>query len=374
MQDYEDRVHDLALLVFDSSSGNKVAEYFDEEIQFVEKSKAFVVKLTPGQRDFYFVANMPMGALKNINGKSAMDTYMALLNNLDPDLYLNATTSKGFPMSRVYLNQNITEGGTLYAPARFTPEGEDRIKLRRAVAKLEVNILGSSSLAVESIYYHNAYRQFSLSQLSTQISSNYYLGSPLKKKNDSTYVYYMPEAIVPPTTSWQASADHKPINYFLITTLGGTTYKIPIVTYQGAVLSNYLSYARGEETDKPDYNIYRNHHYRFSISKLERIEILYSVLPWQLVDKSTFLGYWYNVEVENDRVNIHNTVNACPPHSIRLETSGTFLFSDGTSVKVFNDYNAASSSNYQLNSVPVAGSGAYLKIYYNGKHVKTFSK
>ena len=31
-EDYEDRVHDMAMLVFDSSTGTKVGEYFDEHI------------------------------------------------------------------------------------------------------------------------------------------------------------------------------------------------------------------------------------------------------------------------------------------------------------------------------------------------------
>ena len=56
--DYEDRVHDLAMLVFDHVTGEKVAEYYESGIA-MSGSNTFVVKLTPGQRDFFFVANMP---------------------------------------------------------------------------------------------------------------------------------------------------------------------------------------------------------------------------------------------------------------------------------------------------------------------------
>ena len=140
--DYEDRVHDLALLVFDSATGEKVGEYFDENIPFGVKEKSFTVKLTPGTRDFYFIANMPMTELKAIGSKGVMQTYMSSLRNLDADLYLGATVSKGFPMSRVYLNQLVTEGGTVYTPLPFRPNGEDRINLIRTVAKLEVVIDG----------------------------------------------------------------------------------------------------------------------------------------------------------------------------------------------------------------------------------------
>ena len=58
--DFEDRVHDMAMFVFDNVTGNLVGEpYFESNIPITDKSKTFIVELTPGQRDFYFVANMP---------------------------------------------------------------------------------------------------------------------------------------------------------------------------------------------------------------------------------------------------------------------------------------------------------------------------
>ncbi len=144
--DYEDRVHDLALLVFDSSTGEKISEYFDEAIPFTDKEKTFTLKLTTGQRDFYFVANMPMAALKMIATKSLMDSYMSAFRDMETDLYLSAAESKGFPMSRTYLNQTVSEGGNIYQPKPFRPvvngTEENRVKLIRAVAKLEVVIEG----------------------------------------------------------------------------------------------------------------------------------------------------------------------------------------------------------------------------------------
>ena len=165
--DYEDRVHDLALLVFDSAAGEKVGEYFDENIPFGVKEKSFTVKLTPGTRDFYFIANMPMTELKAIGSKGVMQTYMSSLRNLDAGLYLGATESRGFPMSRTYLNQTVSEGGNIYQPKPFRPvvngTEENRVKLIRAVAKLEVVIEGASiGSGVKNIYYKNAYRQFGL--------------------------------------------------------------------------------------------------------------------------------------------------------------------------------------------------------------------
>ena len=201
-EDYEDRVHDMAMLVFDSSTGTKVGEYFDEHIALSEKDKSFVIQLTPGKRDFYFVANMPVNELKKITTQSDMDVYMNTFSDLDPDLYLSASEDKGFPMSRVYRNQIITEGGSLYSPQPFRPD---------------------------------------------------------------------------------------------------------------------------------------------------------------------------NVEVgEDGNVTISNTIEACDPHKVTLETVGDFKFSDGTTTKTFTDADPQSSVQYVLSPVPT--SGTYMKVYYNGNLVKTFSK
>ncbi|WP_296946823.1 fimbrial protein [uncultured Dysgonomonas sp.] len=185
--EYEDRVHDLAMLVFDSSSGTKVGEYFDENIPLSEKDKSFIVQLNPGpgQRDFYFVANMPIAALKSITTRSAMESYINTFRDLDTDLYLNATETKGFPMSRIYKNQTITQGGNIYSPLPFRPNGEDRVNLIRVLAKLEVKIDGSTTnLGVKNIYYKNAYRQFSLQSPLTPIVPIFYEDKPSTKTDN----------------------------------------------------------------------------------------------------------------------------------------------------------------------------------------------
>ncbi|WP_080905051.1 fimbrial protein [Parabacteroides sp. Marseille-P3160] len=374
--DYEDRVHDFALLVFDSSTGKKVGEYFESSIPVSEKSKTFTVKLTPGTRDFYFVANMAgVASLEGISNRDGMDTYMRQLRNLDTDLYLNAAEGKGFPMSRVYTNQTIPEGGSVYAPLPFRPGGEDRVKLVRALAKLEVKLTDSESSIVDNLYYHNAYRQYSLLQLEPLTSPSYYDDKPLKKVDANTYIYYMPEAILTASTPW-GTGDHKPVNYFVIKTTGGTEYEIPILTYGGDTpITDYLKFARGEETNKPDYSVFRNHYYRYLIRNLSvpTIEIFYNVLEWQVVSKSTFMGYWYNVEVEGDEITIQNTVKACPPHNVKLVTVDPYKFSDNTTEKEFTNEAPDASVTYKLNAVPAAGD-PYLEVYYNDILVKTFIK
>lgn len=378
--DYEDRVHDLALLVFDSGTGTKVGEYFDENIPFGVKEKSFTVKLTPGTRDFYFVANMPMTELKAIGSKGAMLTYMQSFRNLDAGLYLGATESRGFPMSRVYLGQVVTEGGNIYAPMPFRPNGEDRVNLIRTVAKLEVVIEGGATGAgVQNIYYKNAFRQFGFTEGAYPASVSYYEDKPLKKVGDS-YIYYMPETMIN-AVSWSAAADHKPVNYFRIEMAGGIAYDIPIITDNRVITdTNYMTFATGKNpADLPDYSLYRNRHYYYLIKNLQKIEIMYSVDPWNVTKSQTFMGYGYNVNVGDDgKVRVSNTVNVCAPHTVKLATVAPFTFSDGTTQKVFSSLGTTDFVEYTLNPVPKTGDGAYLKVWYNDggsdAPVKTFSK
>lgn len=381
---YEDRVRDLALLVFDSSTGEKVCEYFDEGIPFTEKEKTFNVKMTIGQRDFYFVANMPIVALKTISTKSEMDNYMAAFRDLDTDLYLAATEDKGFPMSRVYLDQTISEGGNIYQPKPFRPvvngTEESRVRLIRSVAKLEVVIDGASiGSGVKNIYFKNAYRQFSLLPEVYPATVEYYEDKLLKKVGNS-YLYYMPEAmmVTPSVTPSWSTTDHKPINYFLIETLDGTFYEIPIITADNRTITDtedYLAFATGQNTNKPDYNIYRNRHYYYVIKNLQTIEVIYTIDPWKVKTSTTYMGYGYNVSVDDvGNVTVSNTVDVCAPHSVKLKTISPFTFDDGTTEKIFDTLAADASSGYTLNSTPQTGDGAYLEVYYNDNPVKTFSK
>ena len=376
--DFEDRVHDMAMFVFDNVTGNLVGEpYFESNIPITDKSKTFIVELTPGQRDFYFVANMPKTELEEITSRSALEDYMKLTKNLDEDLYLSASETKGFPMSRVYPNQTITMGGTIYTPAPFKPDGEDRVRLQRALAQLQVYFVATEIGLVKNVYYKNAFRKFSLLPLDSPLSpAEYYVETTTNnalRKSGNSYIYYMPEALMN-TPAWTAT-DHKPINYFVVETVTGTTYEIPIITYKEPIPGgNYLSFARGEQTDKPDYNIYRNNRYVFTIKSLEDIQIDYVVNPWILVQSSFYMGYGYNVSVDEDgNVTISNTVLACDPHKVTLKTKTGFTFDGGGTEKEFANTDSDASVTYKVTPVPNSGE-EYLEVYYNDDLVKTFTK
>lgn len=305
---------------------------------------------------------------------------MQSFRNLDAGLYLGATESRGFPMSRVYLAQVVTEGGNIYAPMPFRPNDEDRVNLIRTVAKLEVVIEGGATGAgVQNIYYKNAFRQFGFTEGAYPASVSYYEDKPLKKVGDS-YIYYMPETMIN-AASWGAATDHKPVNYFRIEMAGGIAYDIPIITDNRVITdTNYMTFATGKNpADLPDYSLYRNRHYYYLIKNLQKIEIMYSVDPWNVTKSQTFMGYGYNVNVGDDgKVRVSNTVNVCAPHTVKLATVAPFTFSDGTTQKVFSSLGTTDFVEYTLNPVPKTGDGAYLKVWYNDggsdAPVKTFSK
>lgn len=399
-EDNEDRVHDLALLVFESKENGKlVGEKFDDGIEETKTLETFQVKLTPGQRDFYFVANMPKLVLANIQNKADMDTYMKSLKALSTELYKGAKKNEGFPMSRVYPNQEVTVGGTIYQPSLFKPvvngNPEERVKLIRAVAKLEIELDDKLKGKISAIEYYNANQKYNLSS-PTAIESYYEISGGgvalIPDASGSTYRFYMPEAIMPtprPTWSDVQSSTNKPINYFKIRfNTGAESYSIPVIS-NGPENNGkgYLPFAKGENAD---YNILRNHYYKYKITKTSNgIEVLYDVLPWNLVKKTLYMGYWFNIETGDDgSVKIINTIDDCLPHKVTLKALNNAYF-DGDPSKDEITYGYGTEAElgldaekmkegyfeeYKINADAVDANKKYLEVYYNGDLVKTYTK
>lgn len=406
----EDRVQSLAMLIFKSDNGERVGLHVIENtLGSGEATRAFQVEMTPGQYDLYFVANLPdlQTALNEINipNRAAMNTYLENADRmLSEALYLGASATEAFPMARVYLNQEITEGGTIYQPKPFKPKqlnseertvvvnasgnGEDErnyVELIRVVAKLEVNLEGVADVGVDKVYFRNANRHFRLVEFE---------GAPTAYYNDNltnttlrqlpgtnTYVYYMSEAIIG-TTSWSGTGNNQPINYFTILTLDGKVYDIPIITYDGVTpipAGDYLNFSTDGRADNM-YSIFRNRHYVYTVRNLEKIEIGYQVDPWNVVERPTYMGYGYNVEVDKDgNVTITNTIDDCMPHKVYLVAVGGAYFDTDTSATTTIEYGYTSeddpgydeetakagySEDFTLNSSFVT-SGPYLEVYYN---------
>lgn len=427
---HEDRVHSLAMLIFNSSDGSRVGSvHVNNNLSSGVATRAFTVELIAGREyDFYFVANMPgMETVlneTNIPDRDAMDNFLSVIDReLNTDLYSGATVDLGFPMARVYKKQLVSSGGTVYQPAPFKPKqlnteeysvianeagngtvDREYVELIRVVAKLEVELGGElpdSDIAVKNIYFRNANRHFSLVEF-TSAPTTYFNSNasdvPLVKKNDNTYIYYMPEAINEGGVSWSGTGTNQPINYFTIETTNGTTYDVPIITFsQGDgtvadIQEDYLQKATGQEAGfTPNYDIYRNRHYKYVVRNLEQIEIIYEVEEWNVVGKSLYMGYGYNVEVDEEgNVTITNTIDDCMPHLVRLVALGeaTFAAGDGVSSDFktveygyeseddpgYDEVKAAAgySEGFKINKEGITG--AYMEVYYNDVLVKTFTR
>ncbi|MEA5129679.1 MAG: FimB/Mfa2 family fimbrial subunit [Proteiniphilum sp.] len=408
---YEDNVYDLAMLIFNSDvNGERVGiVHLNNNLGSGISTRAFQVELTAGKKyDFYFVANMPNMRIDlteaDIPNRAAMDSYLQRVNDvtreLGSTLYQGASATEGFPMARIYKNQLMEAGGTIYQPKPFKPkqysseeyrveantlgEGDDTreyVELIRVVAKLEVNLDGTTDLGVDKIYFRNANHHFRLVEFDTPpvaYFNNNSTNTELRRLGSSnTYIYYMPEAMISSAT-WNpaGSSNQQPINYFTIVTLDGTEYDIPIISNETSITSDYLEKAKGTFPGyTPDYTIHRNHHYKYVVRNLEQIEVIYEVEPWNLVERHTYLGYGYNVHIdENGKVTINNTVDACPPHEIKLVAVNGATFEGGTTdtERVFTDDTPGKMSpEYPLSNIP--SSGEYLQVWYNDILVKTFS-
>ena len=413
---FEDHVHSLAMVIFESESDNVVGEpYFNSNLGSGVATYAFTVEMKPGNYDFYFIANVTEleTTIKNISNRTDLVNLMNTLRSLDSDLYIGATSGKGFPMARIYMNQKVDAGGTVYQPLPFKPKfnttdiqnvtttynasGTDReyVELIRVVAKFEINFDEITAGMVKEVKYHNAFGEYSLTPQALPIASpNYAVDSKIEPiAGTNTYLYYIPEALMTIPT-WSTTGDNKPINYFSIITNGDDIYNVPIITTNSDVVftENYLTKATGVDASFiPDYNIYRNHHYKFTVKIHQGIEILYTINPWNLVEKELFMGYGYNVEIDEEgNITVSNTIDDCLPHKIRFEAiNGAYFSTAGDNERVFGfstddttvepNFDASKLKTtyfeeYAINTEGVTGGIPYLNIYYNGDLVKTFSK
>lgn len=295
--EYEDRVHHLALLVFDATMGNKVAEYYSDDyfpsgIPMADlQASTFKVAMTPGTRDFYFVANCPNShtRLRGIQSAGDMKIFMQELNMLDPALFTAANSDKGFPMSRVYTHQKVDYGGTESFPTPFSPEGDNLIRLIRTVAKVDLNFINLKSADIPTVTYENRLQRTALSDV--QYSVGGYpetfagVAMPAVRGSKSLYRIYVPEALI--MTSSPTWATKNLINYVKIE-LNGKTYEIPLVSNENEIQNqDYMAFARGEQANQPNYNILRNNHYILNVLVKPETGITaqLKVMPWEVVNE-----------------------------------------------------------------------------------------
>lgn len=378
--DFDDHVHSLFMLVFDSNSGEKLAEHFLYDIETGGNPYVFTTKLSRGERDFFFIANMD-GAyadISAINSKTEMDNFMERSRRLDVSYYTGALKNKGFPMSRVYLRQTISSGGPLSDPIQFKPGGEDCVNLERVVAKLEVKILAGEE-NLQKIELFNANRDFRLIHIKDEPSELSPIVNLKWEGTSGKWIAYMPEIFVPANKGWIENEENKPINFLRLTTKGKQVYDIPIITHDGPIPEgDYIKFAKGSLSAKPIYSLFRNHCYCYNIKKVsDKIEIEYSVSDWTKLYFETYMGHGYNVIVDdNKKVTISNTMNNCSPHEVKLSAvNGAYFENDPSNTEVlFTHLANGASETYSINNDRVNTGQVYMQVLYNQVLKEEFKK
>lgn len=286
---YEDRVRELMIYVFDSSTGELAPGGYKyiPDLQ-LNQSVSNIIELPEGTFDFYFIANMPAVALKN---KMEAENYMKELRELPEPLFSgpkgDAVEQPLFPMSRVYRNQvlKITSsmGTSVRNPIYFRPINEkglaeDYVFLNRVVAKIEVSITGFIETSdIHRIALVYGVLEYSLASLPDNKGKND-IPSPgfVKPSGYPNYLFYVPEVVQtdPDGLIWN---DARPfddgIPVILIEMDIGEDYFIPIASNYTKEKGNYLDFVSGKGTEMPEFNLLRNHHYFFTVNVLAPLQV-----------------------------------------------------------------------------------------------------
>ena len=324
---FEDRVHSLAVFIFDSASGKLVDHVFDSSISLAIQNREYKFKLKSGNHDFYFIANTNLDESYDLSTVEKMKQYLATLQDFDSTLRNGATETKGFPMSRVYENQMINAGGTITNPIPFRPNGETTINLVRITAKIDISLIGDLS-RVEFVNYRNSSEQYSF----TAGGSRDLLISNIKlNRNEDTYTLYTPELLLE-EVAWET---HKEvINYVEIKLLDSDKiYQIPVIANGEKASQNYLKFARGLEAHSidPNYSIERNQNYKITVilpaTADGLIGVNYRRLPWK----------WFKIENhEYNKLIFDNPFIEIPDYSALV--AGNTLIVHGTEPTAYIEF------------------------------------
>ena len=315
-KDEEDYVHNVAMYVFPSGSAKRVGFFYSADRDQLKRPKA-VARV--GANDIYFIVNIftSKSDAEKITERGEIERLLAELKPFTGEANQKATTS-GFPMARVYYNQDISGQGSTSHPYQWMPlvaetkplmpvseygnalelgRQQSAVGLVRSIAKISIRIQGDGLNDIKKIEYVNAVDKYSLRQIdrgavpasSSRIAFDV---TDIKTAHNSfdTKVY-VPECLfsesAPP--GWNPIPDLPTgaTNYIEITTIAGKMFRVPV-----AIVSddkeNYLKIVKGQKTTSiaPNYDVVRNNHYSFTVGiprDAREIEVSAQVMPWNLV-------------------------------------------------------------------------------------------
>lgn len=331
--DYEDRINTLAMLVFPTGKIERTAYHFAPTSALTATIPA--KKVTPGKNDIYFFANITEGEVKNLTLRSGVEEYLKKKVTFNTDLNKGATPSLGFPMSRVYYEQDIPAGYTFANPYAWKPNWEGggdlkpvsefgtdpiqgKVGLIRTCAKITVDIKGEGLPEVAKVEYVNAVTQYSMKQIEARAFTDTEFHTLELFTNSGTalnkaLVAYVPESLFDTSNSttaptWDATMDKglNGVNYMVITMKSGKTYTVPVIHNGSHLMTTYIEYAKGAYAN---YDVVRNNHYRFNINLPadgKELQVAYQVMPWNLIESEMSYkrpAYTFALKVVNTRTN-----------------------------------------------------------------------
>lgn len=326
--DHEDYIQNLAVLIYDASTGSLFHSHFTT-------LQGFVLQLSPEQGKkyhFLFLANFPPAWKDNLLSLSSYQEVTTRLKALQAFTSLDTSThtlfhgatatseyTHLFPMARIYEDQVIPTGGSITAPKLFKPERNPTsvlapvsswkdsweetntphtVNLIRTSAKVSLNISGAGVKSITKVELHNAPLKHSYMEQRTSLpepspSPHLFMGSNSIDPSATNFAakMYLPESLLgkaSPTLRWDTQSDTPigAISYISISMKSGKIYKIPVITANIPAGTHYLDVARNTISSTPaDYSIVRNHHYHYEISVPEDGKLLhlhYRVSPWTL--------------------------------------------------------------------------------------------
>lgn len=303
----EDYVGKLALLVYESGAlGKQVVAQFAVAPNV---SQLHMQLPKGGSYDFYFIANYPdVDATLQAMDKATLTTYLTTLKPYAATDYRgvagNATVV--YPMSRVYLNQNIAQGDGLekaFVPTLTDPQlapvskygtefnkemNPQKVRLIRSVAKMQLNLSGAGLAEVASVKYINAATQTSFAQLGQTDAQPGVTNLDVTLADagtTKTAQLYIPERIAAPSDLW--SVGDKPmgnVNYIEVLMVSGVTYRVPVISNPTLGTNRYMDLAKGKVPgETPDYSVVRNKSYVFNIAvpqDSKELAVSLQVMPW----------------------------------------------------------------------------------------------
>lgn len=314
-KDFEDRVNTLAMLVFSTGSDDRSAYHYAAASTVTANIPA--TRVNPGKNDIYFFANVPEGEVKDLTTRDKVEAYMKATKEFNSALNKGATAQLGFPMSRVYYEQNIPEGYTVTNPYGWKPNTDGsgnlapvstyedvkdpiqgKVGLVRTCAKVSANISGDGLPYVNKVEYVNAFMQHSMKQLEAKTFADTELQTIELYSNtgvalNNPLVAYVPETLFDTSAtatakpSWDTTKDVglNGANYLRIEMKSGRVYTIPVL-HNGLEKKGkeFIAHAKSAEAN---YDIVRNNHYLYNIILPEdnkQLDVQFKVMPWTLVE------------------------------------------------------------------------------------------